>query len=194
MNASSSPASSNSLAPPSSDPRPGQSQDSGNSSGSGSGSGGGNDVEFIDTHGVQLVYPNAEWELSAYEPSLMEDSGQELLFDEDEMWFTDKGENALKEVFERFDEDHDQAWNTKELQAYAVAVRDKPFTKEELEELFVAVHHDANGNLSLDGFLQWYSISTGANVEDTWKDLHKLGYDGLLHLIGSGGGARRSSS
>src|SRR5437868_5425263 len=61
-----------------------------------------------------LVFANndpAGWELSEFEPSGCEESESDVkdsvLFDEEEMFFTPKGEAALKEIFHRFDLDKD---------------------------------------------------------------------------------------
>ncbi|KAJ1657089.1 hypothetical protein IWQ61_003454 [Dispira simplex] len=91
---------------------------------------------------------------------------------------------ALEEIFSRYDLDLDDALNQKELQAFAEFCNGKPFTKGELDEIFEYFDTTDDGTaLTLSGFYQMYHLQTTSGDEhETWKDLHKHGYDDQFTL------------
>ncbi|KAJ2584685.1 hypothetical protein GGH95_000221 [Coemansia sp. RSA 1836] len=103
--------------------------------------------------------------------------GVELL--QDNLEFTPKCESALKEIFERYDQDKDGALNEKELQAFAT------FTNEsDLADIRTNLDCTEDGALLKGGFLQLYSLQTNAGDDDeTWADLKKHGYNSDLQLV-----------
>ena len=92
-------------------------------------------------------------------------------------------EAALKEIFDRFDEDKDGSLSNEEIDNFAKACNGgntlSATEKEELKNF----DHTAEGNITLTGFLQMYSLQTMAAEEETWKDLKTLGYNDELQLV-----------
>ncbi|KAJ2644241.1 hypothetical protein GGF44_000734 [Coemansia sp. RSA 1694] len=108
--------------------------------------------------------------------------GVELL--QDNLEFTPKCESALKEIFERYDQDKDGALNDKELQAFATFTNGSPFTESDLADIRTNLDCTEDGALLKGGFLQLYSLQTNAGDDDeTWADLKKHGYNSDLQLV-----------
>ena len=95
-------------------------------------------------------------------------------------WFTNKAELVFKEIFDRFDVDKDDAWNVSEIQSFAEYTNGVKFTQEELKEIKNNLQHNKDGNLTRQGFLDFYHLQTQSHKDETWKDLHKLGYTNQL--------------
>ncbi|PVV00538.1 hypothetical protein BB560_005078, partial [Smittium megazygosporum] len=91
---------------------------------------------------------------------------------------TDKLENALVEIFKRYDKDKDNVLNKEELAEFATFSNGHPFSPEEIKEIQEFFDCDDAGNLSKGGFIQMYALQTTSGDEDeTWKDLLKHGYN-----------------
>jgi len=96
---------------------------------------------------------------------------------------------VLIELFGRFDVDGDKLLNKDELLAFSRTANPtgREFTSTELEEIWE--HFDCkgqgpnSGGLTLRGWLQMYQVQTGGDEEETWSDLHQLGYDGQLQKL-----------
>ncbi|CAK0865159.1 unnamed protein product, partial [Prorocentrum cordatum] len=96
---------------------------------------------------------------------------------------------VLIELFGRFDVDADKLLNKAELLAFSRTANPtgREFTTTELEEM--CEHFDwkgqgpNSGGLTLRGWLQMYVTQTGGDEEETWRDLHQLGYDGQLQKL-----------
>ena len=102
-------------------------------------------------------------------------SGKELLLDEDEEWFLPAAEAALEEVFRRFDSAHPMpasaavhrdslSWTVADLQRFAMATNGRLFTTEELVEVQDNLEHNEQGQLTLQGFLDLFHLQTTAHV------------------------------
>ena len=57
------------------------------------------------------------------------------------------------------------------------------FTKEIKQEIRDNFEVDKDGFLTLNGFIQMYSLQTTADEEETYKDLHRNGFDRNLKPI-----------
>ena len=89
-------------------------------------------------------------------------------------WFLPAAEAALIEIFNRFDTDSDGQWTLHEMQIFATATNDKPFTTGELYEVMNRFFIDHK--LPRQCFLQFYYLQTSFHPAETWKDMQKLGY------------------
>ncbi|KAJ1991790.1 hypothetical protein H4R33_001247 [Dimargaris cristalligena] len=105
-----------------------------------------------------------------------------LLDDSDDL--TPEFEQALSEIFGRYDRDGDQSLNKSELQAFAVFCNGEPFSDEDVSEILESFTTTDDGlALTLPGFIQLYHLQTASgDDEETWKDLKKHGYDAQLKL------------
>lgn len=90
---------------------------------------------------------------------------------------------ALEEIFSRYDKDHDGAITMEEFQQFATVSNGAPIPDSEINDLKDHFGLDDNGNLTLQGFLDFYQIQSISDEEETWKDLQSHGYDRHLHLI-----------
>ncbi|KAJ2485933.1 hypothetical protein IWW37_005787 [Coemansia sp. RSA 2050] len=103
---------------------------------------------------------------------------------QDNLEFTAKCEAALSEIFERYDLDKDGALNDKEMQAFATFTNGAPFTETDLADIRTNLDCTGDGALLKGGFIQLYSLQTGAGDDDeTWADLKKHGYNDDLDLV-----------
>ncbi|KAJ2817869.1 hypothetical protein FBU31_006071 [Coemansia sp. 'formosensis'] len=103
---------------------------------------------------------------------------------QDNLEFTPKCEDALKEIFSRYDLDKDGELNDKEIQAFAMFTNGAPFTDSDLADIRENLDCTDDGKLKRSGFLQLYSLQTNAGDDDeTWADLKKHGYDSDLELV-----------
>jgi hypothetical protein len=99
---------------------------------------------------------------------------------------TPEFKRVLIELFGRFDVDGDKLLNKDELLAFSRTANPtgREFTTTEFEE--ICEHFDWKGNgpnsggLTLRGWLQMYVTQSGGDEEETWRDLHQLGFDGQL--------------
>ena len=87
--------------------------------------------------------------------------------------------DVLAAVFNRFDEDGDGFWSVAEMQAFATVCNGKPFDADELQQICEYFAGGAD-RLSPDGLLEMFHVQTRTRANDTWKDLHALGYDSQL--------------
>ncbi|KAJ1820570.1 hypothetical protein GGH91_002493 [Coemansia sp. RSA 2671] len=103
---------------------------------------------------------------------------------QDNLEFTAKCEQALAEIFERYDLDKDGALNDEEIQAFATFTNGSPFTESDLADIRTNLDCNEQGALLKGGFLQLYSLQTNAGDDDeTWADLKKHGYNDRLELL-----------
>ena len=120
--------------------------------------------------------------------------GKAALLDDDEEWFLPPAEAAFEEIFRRFDSGHpltanppapklSLGWSLADTQRFAVATNGKPFGTEELVEIADNLEHNKEGQLTLQGFLDFYHLQTTSHPDETWKDLKKLGYNEKLELV-----------
>lgn len=109
-------------------------------------------------------------------------NGKPALLDGEGDWFVPGAEKALTEIFDRFDSNHDGAWNIADSQQFAVATNGKPFTTEELNEILQHFERGESGGWTTKGFLQFYHLQSSSHPEETWKDLVKLGYNKEFEL------------
>ena len=95
-----------------------------------------------------------------------------------------KCQEALKEIFSRYDKDGDGALNEEELDNFAKGCNGTTtgFSDTEKEEIKDNFEIDNNNNLTLDGFMQMYSLQTLSEPSETWKDLETHGYNRYLEL------------
>ncbi|KAJ1836445.1 hypothetical protein LPJ63_000233 [Coemansia sp. RSA 2711] len=97
--------------------------------------------------------------------------------------FTPACEQALLEIFARYDKDGDGALNDSELQEFAKFTNGKAFSETELSDIREYLKCTEENWLLREGFLQMYSLQTASgDVEETWKDLKQHGYDDELKL------------
>jgi len=94
---------------------------------------------------------------------------------------------ALVELFARFDVDGDKLLSEAELKAFSRAANEdeREFAEEEMMEIkdfFDWKEGPAGAGLTLRGWMQMYMTQTQAREEETWEDLHRLGYNGRLEL------------
>ncbi|ORZ22515.1 hypothetical protein BCR42DRAFT_406349 [Absidia repens] len=107
-----------------------------------------------------------------------------LLLDDSDN-FLPRVEEILKEIFTHFDEDKDNLWNTKELQAFAEATNGGPFDQSSLDEIVESFDVDKDNQLTFKGFYEMYHIQTLSDPEETLNDFKKHGYDDKLQLVTS---------
>jgi len=98
------------------------------------------------------------------------------LLTDDGMDLSDFGTNALIEIFHRYDRTKKGVLTDKELNEYSMACNGIPFEEFTLVEIKENFSTDDQENLTLEGFLDMYSLQTAASPEETWKDLQKHGY------------------
>lgn len=68
-----------------------------------------------------------------------------------------------------------------ELDTFTKAVNEgKTMSKEEKDEVREYFDVDKDGNLTLTGFLEMYHLQSGGEADETWKDLHALGFNDQL--------------
>mmetsp|Transcript_1106 Transcript_1106/g.2164 ORF Transcript_1106/g.2164 Transcript_1106/m.2164 type:complete len:286 (+) Transcript_1106:129-986(+) len=122
----------------------------------------------------------------------VEGGPKEQLLEEDGA-ATRKFKQVLVALFARFDVDGDKLLSEDELRAFSRAanVDDREFTDDELAEVrdnFDWKEEGSNGcgGLTLRGWMQMYVTQTaGGAEEETWADLHSLGYNDQLELQGA---------
>mmetsp|Transcript_5447 Transcript_5447/g.6627 ORF Transcript_5447/g.6627 Transcript_5447/m.6627 type:complete len:130 (-) Transcript_5447:235-624(-) len=95
-----------------------------------------------------------------------------------------KCDRALREIFARYDADKDGALNDQELDNFAKGCNgtDTGFSVDEKDQIKENFQHNDAGDLTLNGFLQLYSLQTMSEPSETWKDLKAHGYDSYLEL------------
>ncbi|KAJ2358895.1 hypothetical protein IWW50_003081 [Coemansia erecta] len=99
----------------------------------------------------------------------------------DDLDFTPLCEQALLEIFDRYDEDKDGMLSDTELQAFAKFTNGSEFGTDELTDIHDYLKCDERGWLLKEGFLQMYSLQTASgDTDETWRDLKKHGYDDEL--------------
>jgi len=93
-------------------------------------------------------------------------------------------ERALTEIFTRYDVDKDGALNESELDAYAKKTNgtETGFSDQEKQEITEYFEINAEGALTLRGFLQLYQLQTMSEPDETWKDLKTHGYNKYLEF------------
>ncbi|KAJ1974672.1 hypothetical protein H4R35_003501 [Dimargaris xerosporica] len=91
-------------------------------------------------------------------------------------------EQALNEIFARYDQDQDGALKLEELQAFARFSNGEPFSQDEVDEILEYFDTTDDGKaLTLEGFYQLYQLQTASGRdEETWRDLRKHGYNDQL--------------
>eukprot|EP01132_Coremiostelium_polycephalum_P000543 gene543-685_t len=99
------------------------------------------------------------------------------LIDDQEDYFVEKAENALKEIFSRYDLDKDGCLNRSELDKFAIGCNGKPFDQESVNELTEAFDCNEKGYLTQRGFMEMYFMQSISDPEETWKDIEKHGYN-----------------
>ncbi|KAF9168304.1 hypothetical protein DFQ27_002392 [Actinomortierella ambigua] len=106
------------------------------------------------------------------------------LLDEDD-GLTIEAEDALLEIFDRYDLDKDGALKDEELDAFAMDTNGDVFDEDTRTEITGFLDVNEKGHLTRKGFLQMYNLQTPNDPEETWKDLQKHGYDANLKLVAS---------
>ncbi|KAG0226914.1 hypothetical protein BGW41_004022 [Actinomortierella wolfii] len=96
-----------------------------------------------------------------------------------------EAEDALMEIFDRYDVDKDGALNDEELDAFARDTNGDVFDEDTRAEITGFLDVNDKGHLTKKGFLQMYNLQTPNDPEETWKDLQKHGYDSNLKLVAS---------
>lgn len=98
--------------------------------------------------------------------------------------------SCLVALFQRFDVDKDRLLSEAELKVFSREANEneREFSADEFEEMrdcFDWTEKGPNGvgGLTLRGWLQMYQTQTGAEPEETWRDLHQLGYNNQLELV-----------
>ncbi|KAJ1982099.1 hypothetical protein H4R34_001829 [Dimargaris verticillata] len=91
-------------------------------------------------------------------------------------------EQALKEIFARYDQDKDGALKLEELHAFARFCNGEPFSQDEVDEILEYFDTTDDGKaLTLEGFYQLYQLQTASGRdEETWRDLRKHDYNDQL--------------
>lgn len=94
-----------------------------------------------------------------------------------------KCQQALLEIFARYDVDKDGALNNEELDNFAKGCNNgSVFSADEKQQLRDTFDHNSTGNLTSTGFLEMYSLQTMSEPTETWKDLAVHGYNRALEL------------
>src|SRR5690349_17170058 len=93
------------------------------------------------------------------------------LIDDDTDEFHPKCKEALEEIFHRFDLDKDGALNDEELNNFAIACNEKPFSEEDKQQIRDYFDVTKDQHLTERGFLEMYHIQTSAEPKETWRDL-----------------------
>ncbi|KAF9975740.1 hypothetical protein BGZ73_000490 [Actinomortierella ambigua] len=106
------------------------------------------------------------------------------LLDEEDC-LTVEAEDALLEIFDRYDLDKDGALNDEELDSFARDTNGDVFDEDTRAEITGFLDTNDKGHLTRKGFLQMYNLQTPNDPEETWKDLQKHGYDANLKLVAS---------
>ena len=89
---------------------------------------------------------------------------------------------ALIEIFRRYDDDADGALRPDQFLAYLSKCRGiTSVDAGERTQIRSRYHHNSLGNLSMQGFLEYYAATT-EDEGDTWRDLRSHGYDDHLQL------------
>ncbi|KAM9988560.1 hypothetical protein ACTFIZ_012287 [Dictyostelium cf. discoideum] len=106
------------------------------------------------------------------------------LIDEDDEYFSSKAEEALKEIFSRYDKDGDQCLSDNELDDFAIGCNGKPFDKASVSEIKECFDCSEDKEwLTIKGFMEMYYMQTISEPAETWKDIEKHGYDRQCNLI-----------
>ncbi|KAN0029898.1 hypothetical protein ACTA71_008036 [Dictyostelium dimigraforme] len=105
------------------------------------------------------------------------------LIDEEDDYFSTKAEEALKEIFSRYDKDGDQCLSDKELDDFAIGCNGKPFDKVSISEIKDCFDCNEKQWLTFKGFMEMYYMQTISEPAETWKDIEKHGYDRQCNLI-----------
>ncbi|KAI9096156.1 hypothetical protein DFS34DRAFT_624178 [Phlyctochytrium arcticum] len=116
----------------------------------------------------------------------------ELLTEEDA--FIPACEEALKEIFARFDVDKDNSLSREELDNFAIAANGEKFDDATLEELKESFDVTKEGNLTLDGFIDMYHLQTLSDEDETWKDLKKFGYNDQIEKVSTSDAASTTTA
>lgn len=129
---------------------------------------------------VQPVLPAGMPGKKKSSPAKAKKAGKEKAPLLDGEWFSAPLLAALEVEFAHFDADNDGKWSVAELQAFARACNDgEALEADEVEQVLSFFEVEA-GALTKRGFFQMYHTQTTARPEDTWRDLHALGYDATL--------------
>ncbi|KAL1921898.1 uncharacterized protein VTP21DRAFT_10540 [Calcarisporiella thermophila] len=105
------------------------------------------------------------------------------LVDDEDDGLTVQCEEALVEIFNRYDKDKDGSLNKQELDAFATDTNGCSFDQDTLDEINDFLDVTEEGHLTLQGFLQMYHLQTSNDPMETWKDLKTHGYDENLRLV-----------
>eukprot|EP01112_Ceratiomyxa_fruticulosa_P008005 TRINITY_DN2076_c0_g1_i1.p1 TRINITY_DN2076_c0_g1~~TRINITY_DN2076_c0_g1_i1.p1 ORF type:complete len:304 (-),score=100.60 TRINITY_DN2076_c0_g1_i1:48-959(-) len=85
--------------------------------------------------------------------------------------------NILHEIFIRFDVNKDGGLNDKEISDYTKVVNGKPADKEKISFIRKTFDWNKKTGLTEPGLIELYLQQSAEEPEETYKDLHTLGYD-----------------
>ncbi|PRP86847.1 hypothetical protein PROFUN_05064 [Planoprotostelium fungivorum] len=89
---------------------------------------------------------------------------------------------VLVKIFSHYDRDADGVWSDRELADFYMAVNGEEIDQGTIQ--FLRSHFDCKrGKLTETGFLEFYTSQTDGGVDETWKDLMKLGFDDHLREV-----------
>jgi len=91
--------------------------------------------------------------------------------------------DVLMTVFDHFDQDHDDALDEKELEAFYQTVNGEPLNPAVVDFLTRNFSIDSKGHLTREGFMEFYLSQTAGEPSETWNDLEKLGFDKQLNPV-----------
>ncbi|GAM17385.1 hypothetical protein SAMD00019534_005600, partial [Acytostelium subglobosum LB1] len=104
------------------------------------------------------------------------------LLDDDDDFFLPKVEDALREIFGRYDSNKDGALSLAELNQFAVKCNGKPFDKDSIDAIQEAFSCNDKGELTITGFLEMYCMQSMSEPEETWRDITAHGYNSNVEL------------
>eukprot|EP01103_Thecamoeba_quadrilineata_P011819 TRINITY_DN2914_c0_g1_i2.p2 TRINITY_DN2914_c0_g1~~TRINITY_DN2914_c0_g1_i2.p2 ORF type:complete len:117 (-),score=27.96 TRINITY_DN2914_c0_g1_i2:61-411(-) len=105
------------------------------------------------------------------------------LLDEETLDLSTKFQKVLKKVFERFDIDKNGVLSREELLHFFKTCNDQDTDFDDFYQNLTACFECNNdGALTEKGFLDMYHLQTSGDEEETWKDIHKWGYNDQLEL------------
>ncbi|KAM9996311.1 hypothetical protein ACTFIY_002512 [Dictyostelium cf. discoideum] len=106
------------------------------------------------------------------------------LIDEEDDYFSSKAEEALREIFSRYDKDGDQCLSDQELDDFAIGCNGKAFDRASVSEIKECFDCSEDKEwLTIKGFMEMYYMQTISEPAETWKDIEKHGYDRQCNLI-----------
>ncbi|EFA79529.1 hypothetical protein PPL_07580 [Heterostelium album PN500] len=103
------------------------------------------------------------------------------LLDNDDDFFIDKAEKALREIFSRYDADNDGMLTIDELNKFAIKCNGKPFDQDSIDSILEAFECE-QGKLTIRGFLEMYYMQSISEPEETWRDIMAHNYNTKLDL------------